>query len=149
MTTAVDTSMVQAALVAHLASKNLIQWNPSLGYSENPNRPAGRFGILTDSPATQVSINVYDHSTARDDHNPDIFVQLRFRAAGRDPRVVDRLADAVFAELHWSDSHPAENWPGGVHVLQCRRVVRGPSAPDSSDRYERPDSYRITFNPGD
>lgn len=147
--TPVDTALVLASLVAHLAEKNLIQWNPSLGYSENPIKPAARFGILTDLPGTQVSVNTYDHSTARDDHNPDVFVQLRFRAAGRDPRVVDRLADAVFAELHWPDFHPSENWPGGVHVLQSRRVVRGLSAPDSSDRYERPDSYRITFNPGD
>ncbi len=149
MTTSVDTSMVLAGLVAHLAEKNLIQWNPSLGYNENPNKPAGRYGIMMDKPDTQVTVNVYDHSTTDDDYNPMVYVQLRFRAAGKDPRVVDRLADAVFAELHWSYFHPVEEWSGGAHVLMSRRVVRGISAPDDSDRYERPDSYCITFNPGD
>lgn len=138
---------VMVALARMLHDAGLVQYNATGGYTENPNRPAVTFGRLPDKPLTAVCIAVYNESRADDDGNPDVYVQLRFRAGGS-PLATERLADSVFARLHWSDNHPREIWPGDVVVLLSRRTVRAPLAVDGNDRYERADSYRIHVNPG-
>lgn len=141
-----NTEQVLDALARHLADAGVAQYNPAGVYTEKPALPAVLFGMLPDKPDTAVAINRYDWSTARDDFNPDVFVQLRFRGAGRDPRTVERLADAVFAVLHWPIYHPTETW-NGTHVLMSRRTVAAPIDQDANGRYHRADSYRLTITP--
>lgn len=138
---------VVKALAKMLHAEGLVQYNESGGYTENVNRPAVVFGPLPVSPKTAVSIQCYNEVRA-DDDNPDLYIQLRFRAGGS-PLAVENLADAVFGRLHWSDNHDREIWPGGVAVLLSRRQSRAPVTKDGNDQYERADSYRLHINPGE
>ena len=147
MTTPVVTVPVIEGLGLHLSAKGLVQYGSSV-YTENPTRPAYVAGALPGAPDTAVAMNVYNIDRSRDSFNPDFYIQLRFRAAGRDLRTVYRLADNVFAELHWADDHLHEVWPNGVRVLHSQFLSRTDVAPDGNGRYEVADSYRITFNPG-
>lgn len=136
------------AMAQMLHDAGFVQYNSSGGYTDNPNKPAVVFGVLPVSPVTAVSIIGYNEDRSADDDNPDLYVQLRFRANGS-PLAVDRLADSVFARLHWSENHPREIWPGGVAVLLSRRVSRTPVMQAGTSQYERMDSYRLHVNPGD
>lgn len=149
MTAPVEAVPVLEGLGQHLAAKGLVQYKASGVYSENALLPAYLMGRIPPNPDTVVAANIYMDDRSRDPFNPDIYIQLRFRAAGLDPRAVYRLADKVFAELNWGDDHLHEVWPNGVRVLHSTRVVRADIALDGSNRYELPDSYRITFNPGE
>ncbi|NMM84313.1 hypothetical protein B2J88_08060 [Rhodococcus sp. SRB_17] len=137
-----DTVELLEALAGHLDDSGLARY--AAIYSGD-GLPAIYFGSLPDKPDTAILLNVYNEDRSRDDATPDYYVQIRYRTAGRDPRAVELLADAVFRHLH-DQSNVA--W-GGVNVLLCRRILRAPTAPDSNLRYTRPDSYRITTNPGE
>jgi hypothetical protein len=147
--TPIDSRRALEALCQHLHDKGLARYSLTDAPVEEMGRPWVVWGELPDQPDTAVAVVQYDDDRSRDTHNPDFYFQLRFRAAGQDLRLVNSLADVVFAELHWTDDHDPEVWSGGVHVLHSTRVVRAVSPPDANGRYERFDSYRITFNPGD
>lgn len=150
MSTATTSTRLVEALAQHLAAANLAQYNPAGGYTENPALPAVTFEVLPPAPDTAVSIAVYNDLRDRDAWNPDIYVRLRFRAAGLDSRRVNDLADAVFEFLRTDEpTGPRQSWPAGVNVLTCFRVVRAQSATDNNGRFMRADSYRITLNPGE
>ena len=141
---------VLEALGYHLTDLGLARYNPNAAMTEDPIKPLFVLGPAPATPNTTVSVTPYNDDRSRDKYNPDYYIQLRFRAAGQDLRVVERLADKVFAELDWEPgTRPDEVWPGGVRVQSSRRTVRAPSAPDGSKRFERADSYRITVNPGE
>ncbi|MGX6513257.1 minor capsid protein [Rhodococcus sp. SJ-2] len=137
-----DTTTLEGALAQHLAALGLARYEPGGIYSAT-GLPAVFFGAMPDTPDTALVINTYNDDRSRDDHNPDYYLQIRGRSAGRDPRAVDRLMDAIFDQLH-DTTH--QMW-GSVRVLQCRRVVRAPRDPDANGRWTRPDSYVITVNP--
>lgn len=143
-----DTVELLEALAQHLTNLGLARWDPNL-----TNYPAGAlpvvfFGQLRDKPDNAIFINVYNDDRSRDQGNPDYYVQLKFRAAGRDPRTVERLGDSVFRaldDLH-NERHNGHTW-GDVRILLCHRHIRGPIALEATNRYTRPDSYTITTNP--
>ena len=137
-----DTTDLEDALAQHLADLGLARYEPNGVYSAT-GLPAVFFGAMPDKPDTALVINTYNDDRSRDDHNPDIYIQIRGRSAGRDPRAVDRLMDGLFDALH--DTSHAQ-W-GDVRVLLCRRTVRAPRDPDANGRWTRPDSYLITVNP--
>lgn len=136
------TTAVETALAQRLATLGLVRYEPGGMYGE-AGLPAVFFGAMPDTPHDALVINTYNDDRSRDDHNPDIYIQIRGRSAGRDPRAVDQLMDGLFDALH-DTSHTT--W-GTVRVLLCRRVVRAPRDPDQNGRWTRPDSYRITANP--
>ncbi|MGV9662580.1 minor capsid protein [Nocardia niigatensis] len=139
-----DTRTFVDALARYLASAGLARYEPTGPYLDG-SAPAVFFNQLPDSPDTAVAITVYDELFDRDDHNPDLFVQLRWRAAGLDPRDVDELADNASRALHDRTHIQLAN---GVRVLLCRRRIRGLALPDSNARFERSDSYVFTLTPG-
>lgn len=149
----IDPTRLVHSLCTLMRDEGYWQFSLTSPYSENRNKPAAFFGGMPTDPHTAVTVRVYDEDTSRDDHNPDIFVQLRFRAAGKDIRAVEDLADKAFQRLHWPAEHqpevwPPRGWPDSVHVLMSRRVVRGIAGQDANERWERADSYRFTINPG-
>ncbi|RJO69771.1 hypothetical protein D5S18_28125 [Nocardia panacis] len=139
-----DTVRFVDALARYLHSAGMARYQPIGAYPEG-DIPAVFFNLLPAKPEAALAITVYDELFDRDDHNPDLFVQLRWRAAGTDPRTVDLTADATSRILH---DRAHLTFPGNVRVLLCRRKVRGLTTPDSNGRYERADSYVFTLNPG-
>ena len=135
------TGTVEADIAARLAATGEIQYEADGVYSGTS--PAVVFGRIPDKPDNLIAVNIYDDQRDRDDTSPDVYVQLRFRTGGRDPRTTNALADSVFLAIH-----DASNvvW-GTTSVLHCRRVVRAPIGADDNGRYERADSYRLTLNP--
>ncbi|MGM5065729.1 phage tail terminator protein [Rhodococcus qingshengii] len=142
-----DTTDLLEALAQRLNDLGVARYDPNIDvYPEGP-LPVVFFGQLPDKPATAILLNAYNADHSRDQGNPDYYVQLKFRTAGRDPRTVDRLADAVFRALDdlYNDRHTTR-W-GDVLVMLCHRHIRGPAMQDLNSRYTRPDSYTITTNP--
>lgn len=137
-----DRYAVFDGLAQHLADAGLARYTPDGPYPPGP-LPAVFYLRHPDTPADAITIVIYDENHDRDDHNPDIYVQLRYRRAGTDPRPVDRLADAVFELLH-DRSH--FTLPNGIGVKLCRRKIAGMSDPDTSGRWSRPDSYMFTLD---
>lgn len=137
-----NTTELVDAIARHLAALKLVRYEPTGAY-KNGTLPAVFVGQLPDRPDDAVSIRVYDRSRDRDRDNPDWYVQLRFRRAGRDPRPVDDFADAVDAAL---DDRSHFTLPGGIGVKLCRCKIRGVSDPDDSGRWSRPDSYVFTLD---
>lgn len=137
-----DTTALEDALARRLHALGLVRYEPAGVYGTGT-LPAVFFGTMPDAPNDAIVINTYSEDRSRDDDTPDYYLQIRGRRAGRDPRAIDQLMDAICRELH-DASH--QTW-GSVRVLLCRRVVRAPRAPDSNGRWTRPDSYRITANP--
>ncbi|MCZ4557984.1 minor capsid protein [Rhodococcus maanshanensis] len=135
-------SQVADGLARYIAAAGLCRYSPTGVYPVDP-LPAAVFGTFPDSPADAIGLRVYNESGDRDDANPDVYVQLRFRRAGKDPRPTDDFADAVKNLLHDRERFVL---PGGIRVLLCRRVVTASTTPDASARYSRPDSYRLTLN---
>ncbi|OZE13378.1 hypothetical protein CH249_01820 [Rhodococcus sp. 05-2255-3B1] len=146
-------SQLRTALALHLAAAGLARYYESeqYGTTNDPVKPAVYLrAVMPDTPDTAVTISVIDDRRDRDAHNPDLYVRLRFRGAGRSVRAVDDPADAVFNHLHTFESTAdRQRWPGGVNVLTCFRTVSTESTPDTTGRYMRADTYRITLNPGD
>ena len=142
-----DTVELLEALAQHLTNLGLARYAPN-GIYVGEGLPAIFFGQLPDKPDTAILLNAYNDDRSRDQGNPDYYVQLKFRAAGRDPRTVERLGDSVFRALD-DRLHERSNtvW-AGVNILSCIRHIPGPIAPDVNNRYTRPDSYTITTNPG-
>lgn len=142
-----DTVELLEALAQHLTNLGLARYAPN-GIYVGEGLPAIFFGQLPDKPDTAILLNSYNDDRTRDAATPDYYVQLRFRAAGRDLRTVNRLADSVFRALD-DRLHERSNtvW-AGVNILSCIRHIAGPIAPDVNNRYTRPDSYTITTNPG-
>lgn len=137
-----DTTAVEDALAQRLHSLGLVRYEPT-GIYGTGTLPAVFFGAMPDTPNDAIVINTYNDDRSRDDDNPDYYLQIRGRRAGRDPRAVDQLMDAIYRAIH-DTSH--QMW-GSVRVLLCRRVVRAQRDPDANGRWTRPDSYRITANP--
>lgn len=138
-----DTRTLVDALARHLAAAGLARYTPTGVYS-GAGLPAAFDSLLPATPDAAVALTVYDEQYGRDDHNPDVFIQFRWRTAGKDPRTTNDVADAASRLLH-DASHLL--LPGGVRVLLCRRQIRGITTPDSNGRFERADSYRLTLNP--
>ena len=135
--------LLEDAIGQHLATHGIARY--ATAYT-GTGLPAVFRGTLPGTPDAAILINVYNEDYTRDDDSPDLYVQLRFRTAGQDPRTTNTLAHTVFQLLHFPDGTSNQVW-AGVHILNSRRVIAGPIAPDGNNRYSRPDSYRITLNP--
>lgn len=139
-----------AALGLYLAGLDLVQYSEAedVVYDEDPARPVYVWRELPVDPDTAVSASVTNDSRDRDHWNPDYYVRLRVRTAENAAVDADDLADRFFNHLHVPDHfYQPQTWPGGVRVIDVRRVVRAQSATDSNNRLMRADSYRITLNP--
>lgn len=141
--TAPTAAEVRVAVAEHLAAHGLAVHAPSGAYPPGLDAPAVFYGAMPEAPDLAVTVNVYDWQTGRDKHNPDVYVQMRWRG-GPDPREVDDYAERAFALL---DEAARYTLPGGVRVLLSRRVVTSEAGRDSNGRYERPESYRFTIHP--
>ncbi len=141
----VDTGTFVDSLSRYLESAGLVRYQPVGAYPPDGPAPAVFFNLLPDSPEGALAVTVYDEVFDRDDHNPDLYIQLRWRTAGADPRTTDTVADSANRLLH---DQSGLIFPGDVRVLLCRRKVRGLTTPDSNGRYERADSFVFTLNPG-
>ncbi|UCZ89064.1 minor capsid protein [Gordonia sp. WA4-43] len=145
-----SSSEVIEALGRRLAALNLVEYldDPDAVFAEDSTRLAYVDGLLPPEPDSCVAAIVTRDDRERDPYNPDIDVRLRFRAAAGATKTADDWADDTFTALHVPD-HVArkEMWPGGVRVLDVRRVVRALSFEDSNGRSVRADDYRITLNP--
>lgn len=135
------TGTVEADMAVRLAATQLVQYNPAGAYTGTT--PGVVFGRMGGSPDNLIAINIYDDQRDRSDRSPDVYVQIRFRTSGADPRTTNALADAVFLAIHDTSN---VTW-GDTNILHCRRVVRAPIGADDNNRYERADSYRLTLNP--
>lgn len=135
------------ALARHLADAGLARYSPDGMYGTGT-LPAIFMGTLPDKPDAALLLNIYNDSRDRDPDraNPDIWVQIRARTPGRDPRTTDDLADALFDQL---DDATHYVMPGGVHVALSQRVVTTSADPDENGRYTRPDSYKFHLNPSE
>jgi hypothetical protein len=144
-----SSSEVVDALGRHLSDLSLVVYTPDSVYVEaDLDRPAFVDGLLPPDPDTCVSAVVTRDNRERDPYNPDIDVRLRFRTAVGAVKDADSWADDVYGALHVPDHVVRkEVWPGGVRVLDVRRVVRAQSFEDSNGRCVRADDYRITLNP--
>lgn len=150
--TATTRSQLRSALALKLSADGLARYQVGENYvADDPARPSVFLRPqMPDSPDTAVTIAVIDDRRDRDAHNPDFYVRLRFRAGGRNIRAVDDLADGVFEHLHtFEPTADRQRWPGGVNVQSCFRTATSESATDTTGRYMRADTYRITLNPGD
>lgn len=144
-------SEVIEALGRKMAALNLVEYldDPDAVFTEGSVLLAFIDGLLPPEPDTCVSAIVTRDDRERDPFNPDIDVRLRFRAAVGAPKTADDWADATYAALHVPD-HVVRGdkvWPGGVRVLDVRRVMRALSFSDTNGRSVRADDYRITLNP--
>ncbi|UXE04986.1 tail terminator [Gordonia phage Lton] len=145
-------SEVIAALGRKMAGIGLVEYldDPDAVFGEDdPNLLAFFDGLLPPDPDTCVSAVVTRDDRERDPFNPDIDVRLRFRAAVGATKTADDWADATYAALHVPDHivRGDKVWPGGVRVLDVRRVMRALSFSDTNGRSVRADDYRITLNP--
>ncbi|WP_139104668.1 minor capsid protein [Gordonia sp. UCD-TK1] len=139
------------ALGRKMAALNLVEYldDPDAVFTEGSALLAFIDGLLPPDPDTCVSAIVTRDDRERDPFNPDIDVRLRFRAAVGATKTADDWADATYAALHVPD-HVVRGdkvWPGGVRVLDVRRVMRALSFSDTNGRSVRADDYRITLNP--
>lgn len=144
-------SEVIEALGRKMAALNLVEYldDPDAVFTEDSALLAFIDGLLPPEPDTCVSAIVTRDDRERDPFNPDIDVRLRFRAAVDATKTADDWADATYAALHVPD-HVVRGdkvWPGGVRVLDVRRVMRALSFSDTNGRSVRADDYRITLNP--
>lgn len=129
-----------------LHDQGVAVYEPNGMYDPDTALPAVIVGDLPDTPNAVIGLTVYDENTSRGGRGtPDLYLQIRFRLPGLDPRPVDKVADNLSDILHDKSDITL---PGGVPVLHAYRTIRGPTwKDDSGKRRERPDSYRLTLNP--
>ncbi|QHB37241.1 tail terminator [Gordonia phage Gudmit] len=142
---------VLAALGRKLDALGIVQYldDPAAVFDPTDDTRLAFFdGLLPPDPDNCVAASIVRDDRERDPFNPDIDVRLRFRAAIGATKTADDWADEVFDQLHVPDHIVRkENWPGGVRVIDVRRVVRALSFEDTNGRSVRADDYRITLNP--
>lgn len=134
------------AIAQYLVVKGLARYDPDGMYpaADHP-LPAAyvNVGFPVSGPADAVTIRVYDDQRTRDAGTPDVYVQLRFRRHGEDPRLVENTADAVCDLL---DDKRHLKLPNGIGVKLVNRKVAGMAEPDTSGKWQRPDSYLFTLD---
>ena len=146
-----SSSEVISALGQRLAALDIVRYlaDPEASFgADDPAQLAYIDGLLPPDPDTCVSAVIVRDNRDRDPYNPDIDVRLRFRTARGATKSADDWGDQVYGLLHVPDHLVRkETWPGGVRVLDVRRVVRALSFQDANGRLIRADDYRITLNP--
>lgn len=139
------------ALALHLLDVGLVQYtdpeHPGAAYIEDPLKPACFLGRMDQSPTSAVAIVGYYEDRSSDRYNPDVYVQLKFRAEGADPLALDDMAARFAGLLDWGEHPDPEVWPNDLHVLRCRRTSNTPADNTDGRDYTRYDSYRITTSP--
>lgn len=138
---------VIASLGQYLSSRDLVRYSAVYTDADDP-IPAFFDGLLPPGPDNAVAAAIVRDDRERDPYNPDIDVRLRFRAHAGSDRTADDIGDEHYSVLHVPDNVVRkEIWPGGIRVLDVRRVMRAPSFEDANGRTVRADDYRITLNP--
>jgi len=135
------------SLSRHIAAAGLARYSPDGIYGAGT-LPAIVTGKMPDKPDAALLLNIYNDSRERDPDraNPDVWVQIRIRTPGQDPRTTNAVADDLFALL---DDATHYTMPGGVRVGVSRREVATTADPDENGRYTRPDSYKFHLNPSE
>lgn len=134
-------SAIIDALATHLADEGVAAYSPTGAYADG-GLPVVVFGRMPATPDTVIVLNTYNEQTQRAGKAaPDVFVQVRCRTAGRDPRTTEQLSDTIYRLI----DRPHQQW-GPVTVRDCNRVVYAPIGADENGRYERADSYRAHIN---
>jgi hypothetical protein len=137
------TTPLQESVGHRLAELGLVRYSPTGAYADTGLPPVFH-GAMPALPVSAVTVNVYDDQRGRDNHSPDVYVQVRARLDTRNPREINDLLAQVFEAFQHTTLYI---WPGGVRVLVCERVSRAPLGADTNGRYERADNYRFTLNP--
>lgn len=136
------TTLLLAGLAEHLAADGVGLWRPTGTYA------AGETGIviaaMPPDPERIVCLTMYPVAAMAATADVTVAVQVRTRA-GKDPRDVDDLADAVWQTLHGA----AHLMWGGIPVVQVLHRSGSPMGRDQLDRWERSDNYYVdTIRPG-
>ncbi|MFC9874878.1 phage tail terminator protein [Nocardia salmonicida] len=140
-----STRQLVDALARYLDSTGIARYQPTGAYPSGA-LPAIFDGLFPAAPDAALALTVYDVQYGRGDiGNEDVYIQFRWRTAGKDPRITNDVADRATELLHDAERLLL---PGGVRILLCRRKIRGITTPDSNGRYERADSFMFTLNPG-
>jgi hypothetical protein len=124
-------------LAEHIAEAGIATYLPRKLYAADDT--AITVELMPDSPTRVLCLSAY---MARDDMSLStsvISVQTRIRA-GRDPREVHDLSDAIFDLLHGAWSYKV----GRVSVVQSRRSSSAVLGLDKNNRWEHSDNYEFT-----
>lgn len=136
-----DSITIAAALGQHLADAGIARYEPDGMYPDG-GLPVVVFGRMPPTPDGAIVVTTYNEQTQRAGKAaPDVFIQIRCRTAGRDPRTTEQLSDTIYRLI----DRPHQRW-GQVTVRDCNRVVYAPLGADDNGRYERADSYRLHIN---
>ena len=136
----------ESALVEGVANllqdKGIAVWRPNGVYAATDVAIFNR--AVPDSPHSLVTLSTYPIADKAALATSTVALQVRTRFAGRDPRLVDTLADAIFAVLQGLTQQRL----GGVVVVQCNRQSGVSLGQDGQGRWSRTDNYYLdTFHP--
>ena len=124
-----------------LEAQGIGRWSPEGSY--DPSDTGIFYRVAPAKPPTIITLSPYsisDHVTL---NTGVLGVQVRVRAAGRDPRPTDALAERIFAALQGQ----VNPWPGAVHVWRQSSASLGQDP--GSGTWSRADNYYInTYQTG-
>lgn len=127
------TTDLLTGLAQLLDTEGVADYQPTGAYTTD--QTAIVFTVMPDLPDRTLCLNAYP---VEDTHLTDAItgVQIRMRA-GRDPRDLDALADAVFDTLHSRECYEV----GGVRVELSWRQSQALLGQDSKGRLELTSNY--------
>ena len=135
-----DSTDVLEALAQVLADAGIAQYRTDGMYTGTA--PAVVFGYAPEQPDNVIVLNIANESTHRADKSaPDMWIHVRVRTAGSDPRTTEHLAQSIYELI--DRSH--QTWKT-VKVRDCHRTVRAPLIQDTNRRYTRADMYQAHIN---
>ena len=135
-----DSTQVLEALAQHLADNGIAQYSADGIYSGS--LPAVVLGYIPEQPDAVIALNIANESTHRAGKPaPDMWIHIRVRTPGTDPRTTERLSQAIYDLI--DSAH--QSWQT-VTVRDCHRTVRAPLIQDTNRRYTRADMYQAHIN---
>lgn len=102
------------------------------------------FGTLPQAPDRIIALSAYGVSDDPSLSDSVMGMQVRCRWGGMDPRLVDDLADLVFAYLHGKEHYTLST---GIHVVSCVRNS-GPASlgQDENRRWSNVQNFYLTVH---
>lgn len=130
------TTSLLAGFAELLAAGDAGIWRPAGVYS------AGETAIVVEAmppePERVICLALYPVTDHVEQADVTVGLQVRTRA-GRDPRDVAELDDAVYDLLHGVN----QTTVGGIRVVQCYRQSSALLGRDQTDRWERTSNYYV------
>lgn len=129
-------------LAQYLDDEALGTWSTDAAYSDDDT--AITLSRVPDAPDRLITLTSYGSGDAVGLSDSVIGVQVRCRWGGADPRLVDDLADAVFAALH---NQSAWTLSSDVYVVLSRRIS-GPVSlgQDQHDRWSNAQNFAFAVH---